>query len=129
MIIALAVENNNFDSVLSDVFSRCKYIIIYNSADYSKKIILNPFAATFDGAGIQTSQLLIENNCDVLITNKIGIQAFIFLDSVGIKVYKSHKNKASAVIELFNQGRLEEAAFQNGSGRERRKRFRRRRGF
>lgn len=126
MIIALAVENNNLDSELADVFGRCKYLLIYNSEDHSQKIISNPFAAAFDGAGIQTSQLLIENNCDVLITNKIGDQALIFLESVGIKVYKSTKVKALNAISLLNNGKLEEAKSENEIGRGRRKRYRNR---
>jgi predicted Fe-Mo cluster-binding NifX family protein len=113
MIIALAVENNSLDSELADVFGRCRYLLIYNPEDQSQKIISNPFAAAFDGAGIQTSQLLIENNCDVLIVSKIGNQALIFLESVGIKVYKSNKDKAQSVIELFNKGKLEEMNFPN----------------
>ncbi len=124
MIIALAVENNSLDSELADVFGRCRYLLIYNSEDQSQKIISNPFAAAFDGAGIQTSQLLIENNCDVLIVSKIGNQALIFLESVGIKVYKSNKDKAQSVIELFNKGKLEEMNFPNDLKRGRRKRYR-----
>lgn len=126
MIIALAVETDSFDSDLSDVFGRCKYLLVYNYEDQSKKIIQNPFAAAFDGAGIQTSQLLIENNCDVLIANNIGNQALIFLESVGIKVYKSPKEKVLNAIILFNEGKLERAESRNELVRGRRKRFRNR---
>ncbi len=126
MIIALAVETNSIDSELSDVFGRCKYLLIYNSEDQSKKIIMNPYAAAFDGAGIQTSQLLIEHNCDVLIVSKIGNQALIFLESAGIKVYKSNKNKSQSVIELFNRGKLDKAKppndFESGRGKRYRNR-------
>jgi predicted Fe-Mo cluster-binding NifX family protein len=45
--------------------------------------------------------------------SKIGNQALIFLESVGIKVYKSNKDKAQSVIELFNKGKLEEMNFPN----------------
>lgn len=126
MIIALAVEENNFDSELSEVFGRSKYLLIYNSEKQSNKIIPNPFAAAFDGAGIQTSQLLIENNCDVLIVGNIGNQALIFLESVGIKVFRSKKEKAQSVIKLYNQAKLEEVKSHNEVERGRRKRYRNR---
>ncbi len=126
MIIALAVEKDSLDSDLSDVFGRCKFLFIYNSEFRSNKIIHNPFAAAFDGAGIQTSQLLIENNCDVLIVHNIHNQALIFLESVGIKVYKSAKEKAMNAISCFNEGKLEEVRSQNEFDRGKRKRFRRR---
>ncbi|MDZ7764771.1 MAG: NifB/NifX family molybdenum-iron cluster-binding protein [Melioribacteraceae bacterium] len=126
MTIALAVEKESFDSELSDVFGRCKYLLIYNSKDQSKKMIPNPFSSAFDGAGIQTSQLLIENDSDVLIVTNIGDQALIFLESVEIKVYKSPKEKALKAITLFNEGKLEEAKSQNEFVRGRRKRYRQR---
>lgn len=126
MIIALAVEENNFNAELSEVFGRSRYILVYNSENQSNKIIPNPFAAAFDGAGIQTSQLLIENNCDILITNNIGNQALIFLESVGIRVYKSPKATVLNAITLFNEGKLEQAEPKNELVRGRRKRFRNR---
>lgn len=126
MTIALAVETDSLDSELSDVFGRCKYLLIYNSEDQSKKMIPNPHATAFDGAGIQTSQLLIENDSDVLIVTNIGDQALIFLESVEIKVYKSPKEKALKAISLFNEGKLEETKSQNESVRGRRKRYRQR---
>jgi len=129
MIIALAVEKDSVDPELSDVFGRSKYLFIYNSEDQSMKIIPNPFAAAFDGAGIQTSQLLIENNCDVLVVNNIGDQAHSFLNSVGIKVYKSTKDTASAVIKMFIEDKLKEAESKNDLGKGRRKRYRRRGNF
>ncbi|MBN1300664.1 MAG: NifB/NifX family molybdenum-iron cluster-binding protein [Melioribacteraceae bacterium] len=119
MIIALAVEKNSIDSYLFSVFGRCKYILLYNSGDNSRRIIPNPFSAAFDGAGIQASQLLIENNCDVLIANNIGNHALAFLNSVGVKVYKSGVVTASTAIALFDEGKLEEAESKNADKRER----------
>lgn len=126
MKIALAVEGNSFDSDLSDVFGRCKYLLIYNPDEHSNKIIPNPFSAAFDGAGIQTSQLLIENNCDVLIANNIGDRALIFLQSVGINVYNSTKENATNAITLYNEGKLEKAKPNYESFKRIRKRYRRR---
>lgn len=107
MIIALSIDENNFDSELSEVFGRSKFLLFLNSEDKSKKIICNPFASSFGGAGIQTSQILIENNCDVLITKSIGEHAYSFLKSVDIKVFISKEDNVLKTMELYERGLLE----------------------
>jgi len=126
MIIALAINENNFDSELSEVFGRSKYLLFINSEDESKKIICNPFASSFGGAGIQTSQILIENNCDVLITKSIGEHAYSFLKSVDIKVFISKEDSVLKTIELYEKGLLELADEKALSHYKGQKRFRKR---
>lgn len=107
MIIALSINENNFDSQLSEVFGRSKHFLFLNSEDESNEIICNPFASSFGGAGIQTSQILIEKNCEVLITKSIGVHAYSFLKSADIKVYISNEDNVSNSIRMFEKGLLE----------------------
>lgn len=104
--IAVAVERPDVQSVISEVFGRSDYFLLFDTVNNTEEIILNPFAKTFGGAGIQSAQLLVENNVDVLITNKIGANALRVLNSAGIKVYMCMRENAKTAVQLFNEGKL-----------------------
>lgn len=126
MNCAFAIQENSIDSQLSDVLGRSKYFLIIDTNTGAKQIITNPFAFSFGGAGIQASQLLIENDCDVLITKTIGAQVLSFLESAGIKVYLYPGMKSEKALELFHDGLLNKASLRISRENGRRNRFRRR---
>lgn len=107
MKIALTLKKNNSKSSFASLFGRCSYIMIVNTLDNSEVFIKNPYSSSIGSSGIQTTKLLVENNCEILITKSIGSQALMYLNSVGIKVYTSSEKTAYDSINLFNKGRLE----------------------
>lgn len=107
MIIAFTLNNNSNQSTFSKTFGRCNYIKIINSERNIEKFIKNPFSSSLGSSGIQASQLLIENSCEVIITKQIGDQALTLLNSVGIKVYKSEAETASDAYKLFQENKLQ----------------------
>lgn len=104
--IAVAIEKPENTSLLSEVFGRSHFFMIYNTFDNSEDILLNPFVKELGGAGIQTARFLIENDVDIVIVKKIGINPFRFLASVNIKVYQCSEATASETIRLFTEGKL-----------------------
>ncbi|MGD8781198.1 MAG: NifB/NifX family molybdenum-iron cluster-binding protein [Ignavibacteria bacterium] len=124
--IAVAIKEPGMQSNLSDVFGRCSYFLLFDTANKTEKTLVNPFAKTFGGAGIQSAHLLIENNVDVLITGNIGINAQRILNSADIKIYKCSNENAKNAIRLFIEDKLDTitADVPAGNGNKHRRRFR-----
>jgi len=108
MIIAITSDGSNLDSNLSEKFTRAPFIIFYNKEEETSEAIRNPYSALFGGAGIQTAQLIFENNANAVIACDIGLNAFRLLRSANVEVYPCSKLKVREVIREFELGRLTE---------------------
>lgn len=104
--IAVAIDKPERLSPLSEVFGRSNFFLIYDLSEDSEDFLTNPFVKELGGAGIQSARYLIENNVDVLIVKKIGINPFRFLTSADIEVYQCHETTATEAIRLFTEGKL-----------------------
>jgi predicted Fe-Mo cluster-binding NifX family protein len=104
--IAVGIEKPDPQSVISELFGRSKYFFLFDEKNNTEEIIANPFARTFGGAGIQTAQLLVENNVDVLITNQVGINAMRILNSAGTRVFVCIRENARTAVRLFYENKL-----------------------
>ena len=128
MITAVAICKSELSAPLSRQFGRSEFFILFNNEDNSKKIIRNPYADTFGGAGIQTAQLLIENNVDAVIVKQIGIQAVRILSAADIKIFRTKKNNVDESLHLYSTGNLnpvdKHKLISNNAGKYNRYRFR-----
>ncbi|MFH1195827.1 MAG: NifB/NifX family molybdenum-iron cluster-binding protein [bacterium] len=106
MKIAVTVDKPERTAPLSDFFGRCGYILIHDMEKGNEEFISNPFATELGGAGIQLAKLLIENNIDVVIVKKIGLNPFRFVTSAKIKVYQCSEGTADEALRLFSEGKL-----------------------
>ncbi len=128
MLIAITSEGLEPDSLVAEKFGKTPFIIIYNSEKNNFESLRNPYADLFGGAGIQTSQFIIEVNANIVITIDIGINAYRFLKSAGIDVYACSRDRVKEIVQEFIEGKLpiiKEDSFQN-FGRQRRGRRRQR---
>ncbi len=123
MKIALAVKKPEPDSILSEGFGRSPYLLIHDTISETDTIFANPFIVSMIETGIEASRILIENNCDVLITNNIGRHAFQFLKSAGVKVFFSPGINANKALKLFLEGNLNSVEL-NAPRHHRRNRYR-----
>ncbi len=129
MLIAITSEGTDLNSLASEKFGRSPFFIFYDTGKNTFESLRNPFANIFDGAGIQTSQIIIEKNVSTLITIEIGLNAFRFLKSAGVDMYSCSKKQISQVAGDFMEGKLfkiNQDYFQNLNIKKggRRKRFR-----
>ncbi len=106
MLIAITSEGTDLNSLASEKFGRSPFIIFYDTGKNIFVSFRNPFTNIFDGAGIQTSQIIIEKNVSALITIEIGLNAFRFLKSAGVEVYLCSKMKISEIAGNFMKGKL-----------------------
>lgn len=106
MKIAVAIMKPEKMSPLAQVFGRSNYFLINKTSDNSEIILQNPFANELGGAGIQSARFLIENEVDIVIVKKIGMNPYRFLTSANIKVYQSSDTTGVNAIQLFTEGKL-----------------------
>src|SRR5690554_6761568 len=128
MITAVAICKPDQSAPLSRLFGRSQFFLLFNNEDDSRIIIRNPYADTFGGAGIQTAQLLIENNVDAVIVKQIGIHALRILLAADMKVFTAKVNNVDEALKLYKEGNLilvdEYNFIPNRAGRKNRYRFR-----
>ena len=110
MLFAFAIGDLVKASRMNHPFGRSGHFLLVNNVNNERKIIRNPYSETLDDAGIQTSQLLIENNVDIIMVNQIGNNAMRVLNSAGIKVYRFEGSEIDTALKLFEAGKLMEAS-------------------
>ncbi len=100
MKIAFATVNNNIDSMLSEIFGRTNYFILYDSNTKTLNIHPNCNKNVIGAAGIQAAQFLISQDVDIVVTGYIGDNAIRFLSLAKIKI---ESNVTGTVSELLKQ--------------------------
>jgi len=55
------------------------------------------------GAGVQTSELVVSNNVEIVLTGHYGPKAFQTLKAAGIKIVTGVEGKVKDVVEKFKQ--------------------------
>lgn len=114
MKIALSISKH-FDSTSLEVFGRSSHYYIHDTEKKTEEILSNPYYIELGGAGLQSARFLIDQNVDVLITKKIGINPLRFLTSARIKVYQSKTTRLAEVIKNYNEGKLNELRISNNN--------------
>lgn len=109
MIIAFTSSAENINSVVSNSFGRCENIIFYDTKSMNYSSVSNPYKDVFDDAGIQLANLIISKNVDIVITSKIGENAFRFLKYAGIKVFIVEGGTIEDNLNKFNNNQLNES--------------------
>jgi predicted Fe-Mo cluster-binding NifX family protein len=106
MLIAIASEGLDPNSLVADKFGRTPYIIFYDIEKNTFESLRNPYANIFGGAGIQTAQFIIEKNAIAVITTEIGINPLRLMESAGVEVYSCSKKQIKEVAHQFVEGKL-----------------------
>jgi predicted Fe-Mo cluster-binding NifX family protein len=131
MIIAIASEGLDPGSLVAEKFGRADFITFYDTEKNTFEFLRNPYANLCGGAGIQTSQFVIENNVAAVIAIDIGLNPFRLLRSADVEIYSCSKIRVEEVVNEFVEGKLsitKQELFheldKHGCGRQRRNRKR-----
>ena len=107
MIIAISSSGKDLTSKVDTRFGRAKYFIIYNTNTLSVQVHENnQNLSAMQGAGIQSSQNVVELNAEVLITGNCGPKAFKVLNAAGIKVFITLDCSVQNAIDLYVANKL-----------------------
>ena len=117
MILAVAVENNDKLSPVSERFGRGSGFFIVDTDSNEMSFLDNsPSIARAHGAGVQTAKLIAESGARAVVAGNIGPGAFRTLDAAGVKVYIGFNGNLTEAVEDFKSGRLDEAKNPNARG-------------
>ncbi len=120
MKIAVTSTGPDMDSLVDDRFGRCGYFIIVDTDTMTNEAVENSSADAMGGAGIQSSQLVIDRGVTAVVTGNCGPNAFAILNAANIKVYTGASGKVADAVKAFKDGSLQLADRPNsapGSGK------------
>jgi len=105
MKIAIPSMGESLTSIVSRTLGRSPFIIIYDDKNDSFVSLENPGFQIQDGSGLKTSELIIQNNADVLLTREIGRKAYSVLmkEYVDIHLLNSSKTVKSAINKFLKK--------------------------
>lgn len=99
------------DSPVDPRFGRCAFFTIIEVTDgevTNVQSLSNTAVSAFHGAGIQSTQLVVNSGVNTIITGNLGPNAFYGLQQAGIPVYSAMPGiLVSQALEMFLQGKLQ----------------------
>ncbi len=100
MKIAISSVGDSLDSQVADVFGRCLYFIIVEIEDgkiIKTGVLKNENESQQSGAGIATSQLMVDEKIETVIAKNIGPKADDVLKQFKIEVYNADGSIKEAI--------------------------------
>jgi len=85
--ICISAAGNTLDSFLDPRFGRAMYFLIVDSKGKLIKAIKNTGAQAMRGAGVMAAQIVSQEKVKAVITENIGPNSFMVLNSSGIKIF------------------------------------------
>ncbi|HAF07454.1 MAG: NifB/NifX family molybdenum-iron cluster-binding protein [bacterium] len=106
MKICVTSTGQSVDSTMDPRFGRCAYFIIIDPDSMDFESIPNDSVNAGGGAGVKSSQTLIDKGVDVLITGDVGPNALRILNTSNIKVIVGVNGTVKELVEKFKKGLL-----------------------
>jgi predicted Fe-Mo cluster-binding NifX family protein len=110
MKICITSQGNSLDSLVDPRFGRCQHFIIVETDTMEYEAIENSNIASGGGAGIQSAQLMSQNEVKVVLTGNCGPNAFRVFERAGIKVITGVGGVVRELIGKFKSGELQAAS-------------------
>lgn len=100
--IAVPAIGETGKDLICSSFGRCPFIIIYEADSEKYTAYVNPGASLLDGSGLKATEVILQNNADILLTLEIGKKAYSVLrkENVDVQLLKSG-GTVKAVINKF----------------------------
>lgn len=108
MKIAISATGETNEALLDMRFGRCRYFQIYNTESGETVSLENKGMSSSGGAGIASSNQLVDEKVDVIITGSLGPNAFEIIKKAGIKAYKCGNIAISSVLHKYKNNELSE---------------------
>ena len=108
MKIAISATGKTNEDLLDMRFGRCEYFQIHDTEKGEFTILENKGQNATGGAGIASSNQLIDEKVDVIITGNLGPNAFGLIQKAQIKAYGCGNININSVLKKYKDGELEE---------------------
>jgi len=108
MKIAIALEENSYNSLADRRFGRAAYFILINPETDNYEIIENEAKNEATGAGLKAVKTLINLGVNEIIAGEIGPKAAVLINEFEIPVYKMGElTKVSEILKNYKENKLE----------------------
>ncbi len=101
MLIAIAAENKNIDSLVSHQAARAPYFLLFKDGELVEAI-KNVFSIGGGGAGWSVAHLLADKKVDLFLATQIGNNMRLALEEKGIKFKQIDIAPVNEVIKSLN---------------------------
>lgn len=95
MKVCITSQGSSLDSQVDERFGRAKYFIIYDTESKKSTPIENNNISGDSGVGIQSAQLMVDNEIKLVVTGHVGPKASAALNAANIEI----KTNASGSIK------------------------------
>ncbi len=106
MKIAVSAAGSDAGAPAEERFGRCAYFILFDEQGNLQEVINNEGAASAEGAGIKTTQVLLRHKVDVVLTGRVGPKAMTALSSSGVAVYTGVSGTVAQTLDKYREGLL-----------------------
>ncbi len=108
MKIAIALEENSYNSLADRRFGRAAYFILINPETDNYEIIENEAKDEATGAGLKAVKTLVNLGVNEIIAGEIGPKAAVLINEFEIPVYKMGElTKVSEILKNYKENKLE----------------------
>ena len=105
MKTAVTSKGTALDDQVDPRFGRCAHFVIVETDDMSFETLVNGNASAGGGAGIQSAQLVADNDVKVVITGNCGPNAFRTLEAAGIQIVIGAAGTVREAVEEYKAGK------------------------
>lgn len=105
MRVAVSAEGPTLDAKVDPRFGRCSYFVLVDTDTFDARALANASAASAQGAGIGTAQMVAGESVDAVLTGNCGPNAYQALEAAGIKLVTGVAGTVREAVEAFKAGR------------------------
>ena len=109
MKIAVTAKGPTLEDHVDPRFGRCAYFVVIETDDMTATPVENKNSSVGGGAGIQSAQLMAENDVKVVLTGNCGPNAYQTLEAADIQVIVGVTGTVREAVEQFKAGTLSAA--------------------
>ena len=113
MRVAVSADGPTLDAKVDPRFGRCSYFVIVDTDALDARAVENASAASAQGAGIGTAQMVASEGVSAVLTGNCGPNAYQALEAAGIKVVTGVAGTVREAVEAYKAGRYQPSSQPN----------------
>ena len=106
MQVVVSSTGEGLDAQVSPIFGRCAYFVFVDTETMEARSLLNPSVGAMGGAGVQSSQLVISEGAEAVLTGNVGPNAIGVLQAAGVPVYPVPGGTVREAVLALKQGEI-----------------------
>ena len=113
MRVAVSADGPTLDARVDPRFGRCNYFVLVDTETLEARAVENASAASAQGAGIGTAQMVASEGVSVVLTGNCGPNAYQALSAAGIEVVTGVTGTVREAASAYRAGRFQPSSQPN----------------